>query len=173
MTEAQLAEIEAAVGFALPDEYQRVAIAPPFRPIGRDWVYWFYNDPARVIDGTLAPLADGDYDRAEWRAGYLTIGESGAGDLYVMDTAAAGLPIHCLSHESHRIETEYETFAAFVEEWMQAPEKHEASLAAEGAAERAEWHGRLRRTFVFVVCAIPASLLFAALVSWLVLWLRK
>lgn len=69
MTETQLDNIEAALGIALPAEYRRVAASPPFRPIGNDWVYWFYDDPNRVIEGTLAPLADGDYDQSGWLTG--------------------------------------------------------------------------------------------------------
>lgn len=173
MTEAQLREIEEAVGFPLPSEYRRLSIEFPFRPIGRDWVYWFYNDPARVIDGTLAPLADCDYDRNGWRGSYLTIGESGAGDLFVMDTAVAGLPVYSLGHESHRIEMEYPTFGVFIEEWIQAPERIEAEIAAARAADQAEWRKRIRRTIVFVLFAMPASVVFAALVSWAVIWFRK
>jgi len=173
LTESQLAEIEEAVGFILPSEYRRVSLTFPFRPIGRDWVYWFYDDPDRVIDGTIAPMADGDYDLAGWRGSYLTIGESGAGDLYVMDTADAVLPVHCLSHESHQIEPEYATFAEFIDVWIQAPERIDASVAAARAAERVEWRRKIRQTVVFVLFAIPTSLVFAALVSWVVLCLRK
>jgi hypothetical protein len=90
-----------------------------------------------------------------------------------MDTTADGLPVHCLCHETHTIEPEWPSFAAFVEEWIQAPERIETTLAAERAGERAEWRRRIRRAFVFVLCAIPASLVFAALVSWVVLWLRR
>lgn len=172
MTEAQLDEMEAGVGFKLPPEYRRVAVASPFRPIGRDSVYWFFDDPSRVIQETLAPLADAGYDMADWRPGLLTIGESGAGDLYVMDSAAEGLPVHCLSHESHRLEPEYATFSAFVEEWVQAPRRIETACAAERAAEQAEWNGRMRRTLRFCLLAIPVSLVFAALVSAIVRWFK-
>ena len=173
VTEEQLDAIEAAVGFSLPSEYRRVAAAPPFRPIGRDWVYWFYDDPVRVIEGTLDPRADGGYDHSGWRAGYLAIGESAAGDPYLMDTAAAGLPVLCMSHESNAIEPEYASFAMFVEEWLRAPETIEALIDKQRAAERSEWRTRIRRAFVFTLCALPVSLVFAALVSWVVLWLRK
>ncbi|MCO6454378.1 MAG: SMI1/KNR4 family protein [Pirellulaceae bacterium] len=169
MTEAQLDEIEAAVGFALPAEYRRVAAAPPFRPIGRDWVYWFYDDPGMIIEGTLAPLPDGGYNRDGWRADYLCIGESAAGDSYVLDTVTPGLPVLCRSHETHRVEPEYPTFAAFVEEWVKAPEVVEANRAA----ERKEWRGRMRRAFIFVMCSVPVAIGFAGLVSWVVLWLRS
>lgn len=165
--------IEAAVGFSLPDEYRRVAAAPPFRPVRGDLVYWFFNDPNKVIEATIAPLADSDYDMSGWQYSYLTIGESGAGDLYVMDTAVADLPVHCLSHDSHRIEPEYKTFTAFVEDWVKAPERFEAKFTEEKARVRAEWNARLRRTAIFVFCAIPTSIVLAAIVTWVLLWLRK
>lgn len=173
MTEFQFEMIEAAVGFFLLDKYRRVAAAPPFRPVRGDLVYWFFNDPNKVIEATIAPLADGDYDMTGWQYSYLTIGESGAGDLYVMDTAVADLPVHCLSHESHRIELEYKTFAAFVEDWVKDPEKFEAKFAEEKVRLRTEWNVRLRRAAIFVFCAIPASIVLAAIVTWVLLWLRK
>jgi hypothetical protein len=99
LIEAQLDRIEAAVGFALPAEYRRVAASPPFRPIGHDWVYWFYDDPTWVIEGTLTPLADGGYDRSGWQAGYLTIGQSGAGDLYVMELLFTGASYYAARYD--------------------------------------------------------------------------
>lgn len=50
MTESELDEIEVAVEFSLPSEYQRVVLENPSRPIGQDCVYWFYDDPGRVIE---------------------------------------------------------------------------------------------------------------------------
>lgn len=173
MTEAQLDEIESHVGFALPAEYRRVAVASPFRPIGSDCVYWFFDDPNQVIEETLAPLSDGDYDKRGWQMGYLTIGNDGGGDLYVMDTSAPGLPVHCLSHESHQIEPDYRTFAGFVEDWIKAPEVIEANLAAKKAAERAEWRGRIRRTFLFVVYSMLVLLALIVLANGITLWLRR
>jgi hypothetical protein len=170
MTESELAEIEAAVGFLIPSEYRRVAIEFPFRHIGRDSVYWFYDEPERVIGGTLFPLANAAYDRTGWKDSYLVIGESAAGDPYLMDTIAAGYPVFCLCHESHRIEKEYPTFSAFVEDWSRAPDRVDAELAEEKSRDRAEWTNRILRTIVFVILAIPVSLIFAWLVSWMVLW---
>ena len=78
----------------------------PFRPIGRDWVYWFYDDPKRVIHGTFFPLEDGGYAGPELLPRYVAVGESGGGDLYLLDTTADGLPVVCLSHETHAVEAE-------------------------------------------------------------------
>lgn len=162
MTEAQLDAVAAAVGFALPAEYRRVAEACPFRPIGRDAVYWFYDDPAWVIGETLAPLADGGYDRAGWRDGYLTIGASPAGDPYVLDTAAPGRPVLLLCHETHRFEPAWPTFAAFVEHWLRAPAAVEEQRAEREAAEAAA-RRRLRRR-VWAILAVAIGLPLAALV---------
>lgn len=162
MTEAQLDEIEAAVGFPLPAAYRRTAAAPPFQPIGRDWVYWFYDDPTRVIEGTLAPLADGDYDLAGWQPGYITIGQSGAGDLHVLNTTAAGLPVLCLSHETHAIEPEWPTFAEFVAEWMRTP----GEIAQRMAAEAAEARRRQRLGWIILAVSLGVPLA-AGCVVWL------
>src|SRR4051812_24521849 len=43
MTDVQLDEIEAALGVTLPTEYRQVSRAFPFRPVGRDRVYWFFD----------------------------------------------------------------------------------------------------------------------------------
>jgi hypothetical protein len=159
VTEAQLDEIDAGVGFALPPEYRRVAASPPFRSIGRDCVYWFFDDPAWVIGETRAPLAVGGYEGDGWRAGCLTIGSSAAGDLYVMDTHAPGLPVLCLSHETHEFEPEWPTFEAFVQEWLRVPDEIERQAVEEAAAARAARRARNRRGLlitaaILVACAV-------------------
>jgi hypothetical protein len=61
VTDSQLDTIEAALGIKLPTDYRRLSRAFPFKPIGRDWVYWFFDDPDRVIGETRFPLEDGGY----------------------------------------------------------------------------------------------------------------
>ena len=137
MTDAQLDAIETALGVTLPPAYRRVSREFPFRPIGPDWVYWFYNDPNRVIHGTRFPLEDGGYAGPELLPRYVVIGESGSGDPYLLDTAADGLPVVLLSHETHAIESAWPTFEAFVEEWVRAPAEIAARRAVEEAAPAA------------------------------------
>lgn len=138
MTEVQLDAIETALQVTLPAAYRQTSIAFPFRPIGHDWVYWFYDDPERVIGATRAPLSDGEYDQTDWRGTFVVIGESGAGDLYLLDTPASS-PVYCLSHETHRIEPEWPTFRAFVEEWLRVHEEYTRKQEAEGVALRVWW----------------------------------
>lgn len=122
MTDAQLDAIEAVLGVVLPPEYRRVSQEFPFHPVGRDCVYWFFDTPDAVVCETLAPLADGGYERVgPWDA-YLVIGRSPAGDLFILDMAAVSLPVLLLSHETHAIEPAWPTFGAYVEEWRTVPE---------------------------------------------------
>jgi len=155
MTEAQLAEIERAVGFQLPATYRRVALEFPFHPIGRDSVYWFFNDPKSVIHGTLNPLCDGGYDRAGWRDGLLTIGEGAAGDLHLLDTKSEDFPVYCLSHETHTIEPEWATFDSFVADWLQAPNAIDAKIEATQEAQAARWRrGLLVVGIILIICLV-------------------
>ena len=158
MTESQLSEIEARVGFPLPDDYRQVALAFPFRPIGRDCIYWFHNEPARVIEDTIAPLADGGYNLDGWRNGYIAIGQSPAGDLYLLDSHSERLPVHCLSHETHAIEPEWPSFEDFVDDWLRAPEEVKRTLAAESKTAHAEQSARMRRGLLVVAAILIACL---------------
>ncbi len=151
MTNEQLDGIEAALRLKLPDEYRQVSVEFPFRPIGRDWVYWFYDDPQAVIGETRAPLAYGDYDRHGWRDSFVVIGQSAAGDLYLLDTAAAGSTVFCLSHETHAIEVEWTTFDGFVQDWLHAPEDAARRQAAATQPGEIGWHRwRLIMALVFL-----------------------
>ena len=165
MTEGQLDEIEVGVGFPLPAAYRRVATASLFRPIGRDCVYWFHDDPAAVISDTLAPLADGDYDRRGWRDGWLAIGHSAAGDLYVLDTRSGGLPVYCLSHETHAVEPGWPALEAFVAEWVRAPAEAERRRAADAAAAAELGRRQLRLALLIIAASIGLPL-----VGLLVIW---
>jgi hypothetical protein len=165
MTDEELDAIEAALRVKLPSDYRRVSVTFPFRPLGRDWVYWFYNDPALVVGETTDPLADGEYDRTGWRDSYVVIGQSACGDLYLLDTVLERSPVYCLSHESHAVEVEWPDFAAFVEEWLQAPERHAEQLAAGREQLRAWW----RRSSIIMGIII----LFAVVLPLIGLWLLE
>jgi hypothetical protein len=124
MTDQQLDAIEAALGLPLPAEYRSVSRAFPFRPLSpTDRVYWMYDDPNAVIGATQQPLRDGDYDKSNWRASQVVIGESASGDLYLMDTAAEHAPVFLLSHETHEIIPDCPSFQAFVANWLNIQEE--------------------------------------------------
>ena len=159
MTDAQHAAIEAALGVVLPTEYRRVSRAFPFRPVGRDRVYWFFDTPEQVVGATLAPLADGRYDRGGPWDRYVVIGRSPGGDLYVLDTMADGFPVRMLSHETHEIEPAWSTFGAFVEAWRAVPDR----VAGETGRNRSVV---LMGIVVLAVLALPMIGLF-------VLWLMR
>lgn len=118
MTGEQLDAIESALGLKLPAEYRRASLAFPFRPIGRDWVHWFFDRPDWVIGESRTPLRDGDYDLAGWHGSFVVIGESAAGDLYFIDAARDDSPVFILLHETHALEEEWPSFAAFLEDWL-------------------------------------------------------
>ena len=165
MTESQLAEIEAAIGFPLPEDYRRVAREFPFRPIGIDGIYWFYQDQRRVIEETIAPLADGGYNLEGWQQGYVTIGRGPEGDLYVLDTQTEGLPVLCLSHETHAIEPEWPSFRDFVDEWLRAPEEIRQRIDADTRAAAAEQSARMQRGMFVVAAILVACLLFPLILA--------
>ncbi len=56
MTEEQLRRIEEALNVRLPANYREIMKAYPFTAVGKDWVYWMYEDPERVIDASRRPL---------------------------------------------------------------------------------------------------------------------
>lgn len=159
MTDAQLHEIEAALGVVLPTEYRRVSRAFPFRPVGRDSVYWFFDTPERIVGATLAPLADGGYERVGPWGNYVVIGRSPAGDLYILDMDKKGLPVLLLSHETHEVEPAWSTFEAFVEEWRAVPDQ----IAGEPGKNRSVI---LAGIVVLAVLALPMIGLF-------VLWVMR
>ena len=135
MTDAQLDAIEADLGVTLPAAYRAVSRAFPFRPLGRDWVYWFADTPDAVVNNTRDPHFDGDYAGPALLPRYVAVGQSYCGDLYLLDLAAGpDWPVVNLSHETHAIGPEWPTFAGFVAEWVQAHADYEQAEAARLAA---------------------------------------
>ena len=130
MKEDELRRIEAELRLTLPDDYRRLLLAFPFKPIGGDRVYWLYDDPGEVIRATRKPLNE-FYEGRSWRPTYLSIGETAMGDQYLLDLARTPSPVFCLSHEKHEVEEDYPDLASFVADWTRevavATEQHERS----------------------------------------------
>lgn len=116
MTDADLRRIEAELRLTLPNDYRRLVLASPFRPVGHDRVYWLYADPDEVIRATREPLS-GYYEGVGWLPTHLAIGETAMGDQYVLDVARTPSPVYCLSHETHQFEDEFPDLATFVAYW--------------------------------------------------------
>ena len=123
MTDTQLDRIETELGLRLPADYRAVSQEFPFRTIGNERVYWFYDDPNSVIQNTRVPMSDGDYDMANWNPTYLIIGRGAAGDEHLIDTALAHSSVYLLSHEDHSIVEEWPSLSAFVEDWNKQAEQ--------------------------------------------------
>lgn len=171
MTESQLQTIERELGVRLPEDYRETSLDFPFQPRGNDWVYWMYDEPDRIIGETLAPLADGEYDQTNWKPSYLVIGQSAAGDLYLLDTAQGDdSPVYCLSHEDHSIEEEWAHFLEFVGSWLINDELQGRDLESKARSKN-------RRVFLFTffagifLLALTPMLLYALIRSGIPAWL--
>lgn len=116
MKEDELRRIEAELRLTLPDDYRRLMLAFPFRPLGRDSVYWLYDDPDDVIRATREPL-HGYYEGAALLPTHVAIGETAMGDQYLLNLARTPWPVLCLSHETHEVEEDYPDLASFVTGW--------------------------------------------------------
>ena len=153
MTETQLDRIEAELGLKLPADYRAASREFPFRRMGNEEVYWFYDDPEQVINATRYPMNASDYDMTNWKPTYLTIGHGAAGDEHLIDTALTESPVYLISHEDLSIVEEWASLSAFVEDWEQ-----EVKLWEQGEVERARQRQletqRLRRLAVVMMLII-------------------
>jgi SMI1 / KNR4 family (SUKH-1) len=162
MTEQQLKQIEAELGVRLPAGYRAVSRAYPFRPVGDDWAHWMYDNPADVVAATRQPLGNRFYTRANWKETYLAIGQSAAGDLYLLDLAEPASPVYCLSHEDHSIAADWDSFDAFIADWS-ARQAELERLHGELAAQARRRQRRTRLTLaVALACFVGALGLWLA-----------
>ena len=159
MTETQLQTIERELGVKLPEDYRELSLEFPFEPVGNDWVYWFYDEPERVINATRYPHEDSHYDHSNWKSSYLVIGQSAAGDLYFIDTILDNSPIYCLGHEDYTITEDWPNISSFVLYWRNEVQRLNQKPAPDLEAQR---RGKNRRIFLFSLFAM--ILLFPALV---------
>jgi len=136
MTDDDLRRIEAELRLTLPDDYRRLVLASPFRPVGGDRVYWLYADPDEVIRATREPL-HGHYEGSAWQPTYLAVGETAMGDQYLIDVARTPSPVFCLSHETHEFEDDFSDLAAFVAYWTR--EVTAAKKSVESSRQRRWW----------------------------------
>ncbi len=135
------------LGVSLPDAYREALRDLADDPA--DGLSGLFDDPDAVIDHTQAPMSEGNYDGTNWRPSYVAIGDSGAGDLYVLDTARIPAPVLVLSHEDHAITEESPSLTVFVAAWRRWLGEDWARRRAE--AEAATERSRHRRRFLFAL----------------------
>ncbi len=138
MTDTQLDKIEAELGLKLPADYRAVSREFPFRPMGNEEVYWFYDDPEAVINTTRFPMSASDYDRTSWKPTYLVIGHGAAGDEHLIDTALTHSPVYLISHEDLSIVEEWASLSAFVEDSNREVDQAERAEAERERNRKAE-----------------------------------
>ncbi len=165
MTEAQLDKVEDTLGLKLPADYRAVSREFPFRRIGNEEVYWFYDDPDEVIWGTRDPMSPaGNYDKANWKPTYLLIGHGAAGDEHLIDTALAHSPVYLLSHEDHSIVEEWASLSAFVEDWNKETEQAEWQEADNARRRRIEEQKTRKWGLVILILILLSCVLVALMI---------
>lgn len=167
MTDTQLDRIEAELELKLPADYRAVSREFPFRPIGNEEVYWFYDDPEKVINATRLPMYASDYDRANWKPTYLVIGHGAAGDEHLIDTALTHSPVYLISHEDLSIVEEWASLSAFVEYSNQEVEQAERAEAERERNRKVESQKTRRIAaillIILLICLMLLPLLLIAL----------
>ena len=162
MTDVQLDAVEADLGVRLPEAYRRACREAAPEPGGA----WLFDHPESVVNSTRCPLDEGDYGGPELLPRYVAVGDSGAGDLWLLDLETDGTPVPCLSHETHAVEPEWPSFAAFDADRRAAPALRAASLAAEAAERAVWWRWRWKVSGVIFLLGVVLPLLLALLARW-------
>jgi hypothetical protein len=134
MTNAQLADIEQALGIPLPLSYKALMTSDLGRISDRNYAFWLYQDPSRVIDAnmTLCSSLEGVHN---WTTNYFTIGHDGGGNQYFLDLANIKSPVFCLDHETKEITTEWSSLDEFVIAWREKVQQ----LVAQSKIQKSRW----------------------------------
>jgi hypothetical protein len=100
MTAADIAEIEGALGFRLPNCYRAVVLNYPKALADTEAPdFGLFDTPAAVIDANLEVRKNG-YFGQPWPDEYVIIGENGCGDYYVIIKNAAEFTVGFADHEA-------------------------------------------------------------------------
>lgn len=146
MTEQDLKRIETELNVRLPEDYQAYCLsitvncADPIAAdpigIGADYngVYGdryngLFSHVENVIQSTRDPIISEEDDLSNWKPDYIVIGETGAGDLYLLDTSLAVSPLYVKSHEDASIVEEYPTLADYLADYARIEKEFAVSEA--------------------------------------------
>jgi len=100
MTAADIAEIEEALGFILPDSYRAVVLNYPEALAETEAPdFGLFDTPTAVIDTNLEVRRNG-YFGEPWPDQYVIIGENGCGDYYVITKNATEFTVGFSDHEA-------------------------------------------------------------------------
>ena len=110
MTNEDIATIEAQLEVVLPSYYKLVALAGRFAdPI---------HDDAKTIVAINRAFRNGDFGDEEWHHQMVAIGHDGSGNYFCLRTDSPSSGVYLRDHETLAVTQEYDTFDAFVLEWM-------------------------------------------------------
>lgn len=94
----------------------------------------------------------GEYRRAAAAFPFRPIGRDW---VYVLDATTPGLPVLCLSHETHEITPEWPTFEAFETEWRRISDEARCRDVAAAIAQRRR--SRLAWLLVALATGLPLA----------------
>ena len=114
MTSDDIATIELALGFSLPQPYVDVVTNYPTALADTEAPdFGLFDDPSLVIDANRIVRDDG-YFGEQWPDQYVIIGENGCGDYYVVTKTAAKFSVGFADHEA----MECNPFASDLEDFV-------------------------------------------------------
>jgi hypothetical protein len=122
MTGADFAAIEAVIGRPLPEAYRRLMAGDPVDAPGSDAAIALIADAPSVV-GINREMRLGEF-AGEWHPEWFVIGNSPAGDLYVLDLSGASTAVFGWDHETHEISEEAPDLGAFVGRFRCAESEH-------------------------------------------------
>lgn len=114
MTSDDIAAIESALGFSLPQPYMLVVTNYPPALVHTDAPgFALFDDPELVIDANRMVRENG-YFGEQWPEQYVIIGENGCGDYYVVTKNSAKFSVGFADHEA----MECNPFAANLDDFV-------------------------------------------------------
>ena len=110
MTNEEILMIEAQLEVVLPSYYKQAALAGRFaEPIHAD---------AKTIVAINRAFRNGDFGDEQWHHQMVAIGHDGGGNYFCLSTNSPDSGVYLRDHETLEVALEYDSFDAFVSEWI-------------------------------------------------------